>query len=329
MAEKIDLGNAYETSYNTRGGGTFGACDWSLNKNGIPKFYKAKDGDDTPNKLVIIPYKIKSRLHPWVHAGKRKIGDYVYSLDIWIHRKVGPGEVTVICPAQSYGKACPLCEAANKWTPPNDNPKMANPFKAKRRMYYNVLDMSDPENGLSVFDVSHFCFEKELIGAASRKGESGQPVRFADLDNKYGRTIKFYGEKEKLGANDMTKFKDFEFIERKVDVTDYVEKAISFDELLTLHTYEEIMMIMNGTDEEESSADPGPNEPDTSAKDEGKPDADDEDAALEARRKAKAAAKAEGANPCPSGHKFGVEWGDFPECKKDTCPAYKACGVAG
>lgn len=327
MAEKVDLGNTYETSYNTRGGSSVGACDWSLNKTGIPKFYKAKDGDDTPNKLVTIPYKIKNKLHPLVHAGRRSVGDYVYNLDIWIHKKVGAGEITVICPAQSYGKACPICEAAKNWEP--EKPNQMNPFKAQRRVYYNVIDMADPEEGLKVFDVSHYYFEKELIGAASRKGTNGQLVRFADPDNAIGKIIKFYGEKEKKGGFESVKFKDFDFIERKIDINGFINKAISFDELLTLHSYDDLVAIMNGTDEEESDADPESNEPDTIAKDEGKPDADDEDAALEARRKAKAAAKAEGANPCPSGYKFGIEWGDHPECKKDTCPAYKACGVAG
>lgn len=326
MSKNYDLGNAYELSYASRGGESLGACNWSLSRNGIPKFYKAKDGDDSPNKIVIVPYRIKSKLHPWVHSGKRKIGDLAYSLDIWVHRKVGPGEVAVICPAQSYGKACPLCEAASKWTPPKDDPRAQNPFKAKRRMYYNIIDMSDPEEGLKVFDVSHAYFEKELIGTASRRGENGQPIRFADPDNSIGKMIRFFGEKDKTYG---TKFKDFEFLERKVDITGFIDKAVSFDELLTLHTYDEIMMIMTGTDEEESDADSEPGESSENVADERKPDTDDEDAALEARRKAKEAAKAEGANPCPSGYKFGIEWGDHPECKKDSCPAYKACGVAG
>lgn len=322
--KKIDLGNTYEESYNSRGGASHGACNWSK-FNGSIKFYKAKEN---VNKVAIVPYEIKTNLHPLVKAGKRKVGDFAYNLDIWVHKKVGPGEATVICPSKTYGKACPLCEAADKAYKENDQ-DTAKAFKAGRRVYYNIIDMSDPEEGLQVFDVSHYLFEKELIGAASRKGDNGQMVRFADPDNKYGRTIKFYGEKEKLGANEMMKFKDFDFIERKVEVGDYVEKAVSFDELLTLHTYDEIMMIMNGTDEEDSNADPEPDKPSEEVAEEKKPEADDEDAALEARRKAKEAAKAEGANPCPSGHKFGVEWGDYPECKKDTCPAYKACGVAG
>ena len=329
MAENYDLGNSYDISYNTRGGVNRGICDWNQSKNGAPKFYKAKEGDDTPNKLIIVPYKIKSKAHPWVFQGKRKIGDLAYSLDIWTHYKVGPGEVSLVCPAFNYGKACPLCEMAEKWNPPADNPKAKNPYKAQRRMYYNVLDITDPDDGLKVFDVSHACFEKELIGAAQRKGTNGQSVHFADVDNATGRMVKCFGEKTNGGGFNYTKFKDFEFIERKIDVRPFIDKTISFDELLTLYSYDEIMAIIVGVDEEDSGADPESSEPGTDAKEETGFMNADEDAALEARRKAKEAAKAEGANPCPSGYKFGIEWSDYPECKKDICPVYKQCGVAG
>lgn len=321
MTKNYDLGNAYELSYNSRGGTSNGACDWSLAKGGLPKFYKAKEGDDTPNKIVIVPYEIKSKLHPWVHAGKRKIGDLAYVLDVKVHQKVGPGEVSVLCPS-NYGKSCPLCEAEKSWEGRGKDDQ--NPFKAKRRVYYNVLDMSDPEDGLKVFDVSHYYFEKELISAAARKGADGRPVPFANV--KDGKTIKFFGVKKTTGKFPSIEFKDFEFVDRKVDIVDYVEKAISFDELLTLHTYDEIMMIMTGTDEEDSNAGSEPDESSEDVADERKPDTDDEDAALEARRKAKEAAKAEGGDACPSGHEFGVDWGDYPECKRDTCALYRKCG---
>lgn len=325
MAKNIDLGNTYENSYASRGGnGGKGACDWSK-YSGSVKFYKAKEN---VNKLVIIPYEIKNKVHPLVHAGKRKIGDYAYNLDIWVHKKVGPGESTVICPSKNYGKSCPLCEAADKAYKDNDQ-ENAKALKASRRVYYNVIDMADPDEGLEVFDVSHYYFEKELIGSASRKGENGQMVRFADPDNKYGKIVKFYGEKEKVGTFESMKFKDFDFVERKIDVNDFIEDAVSFDELLTLHSYDEIMAIMTGVDEEDTPDDSEPSHNTSDEEDSQNSPATDEDAALEARRKAKEATKPDNDNPCPHGYEFGVEWGDHPECKKETCPVYKKCGVAG
>jgi len=324
MAKKVDLGDSYENSFNTRGGNSRGACDWSK-YSGTIKFYKAKEN---LNKLVIVPYEIKDDIHPLVKAGKRKVGDFAYNLDIWVHAKIGPGESTVICPSKSFGKSCPICEAVEHAYKTNDT-ETAKALKARRRVYYNVIDMADPEEGLEVFDVSHYYFEKELIGSASRRGENGQMVRFADPDNRYGKIIKFYGEKEKTGSFESMKFKDFDFAERKIDVNELISKAVSFDELLTLHNYDDIMAIMNGTDEEESHANPESSKSDTSDEEEEEsPSEEDEDAALERRRKEKAAAKVE-KNPCPHGHKFGIEWGDHPECKKDTCPEYKKCGMQG
>jgi hypothetical protein len=301
-------------SYNSRGSGGKGACDWSKHSGGV-KFYKPKEG---VNKLNIIPYEIKSELHPLVKAGKRKVGDLSYVMDIWVHQRVGPGEAAITCPSKNYGKACPLCEAADKAYKDGDA-EAAKAFKAKRRVYYNVEDVVDPDEGVQVFDVSHFYFEKELIGAAKRKGEEGAIVRFADPDMKIGKVIKCYGEKEKQGGFDVMKFKDFEFVDRKVDsVDDLIDDAVSFDELLTINSYDEIIAIMTGVDDDEDGGPPPKTEEDEA------PARKPKHSAEEPRMK-----EVEDDKPkCPvKGGTFGADNDKFEEC--EDCKQWKECARAG
>jgi hypothetical protein len=317
---KRDLGDAYEISYNSRGSGGKGACDWSRHSGGV-KFYKPKEG---VNKINIIPYEIRDELHPLVKAGKRKVGDLSYVMDVWVHQRVGPGEAAVVCPSKNYGKACPLCEAQDACYKKGDE-EGAKAFKASRRVYYNIEDVVDPDEGVQVFDVSHFMFEKELIGAAKRKGEEGAIVRFADPDVKIGKVIKCYGEKEKSGGFEVMKFKDFEFVDRKVDSVDgLIDDAISFDSLLTLHNYDEIVEIMTGVDSEEAKPK--------------KSHQDDEDTVPKSRKKTpepeeedrpkKHHLEADDGPSCPvKGGVFGKDNDNYEEC--ENCNLWKACARAG
>ena len=317
---KRDLGDAYEISYNSRGSGGKGACDWSRHSGGV-KFYKPKEG---VNKINIIPYEIKDELHPLVKAGKRKVGDLSYVMDIWVHQRVGPGEAAVICPSKNYGKACPICEAQDSCYKKGDE-EGAKAYKASRRVYYNVEDVTDPDEGVQVLDVSDFLFEKELIGAAKRKGEEGAIVRFADPDMKIGKVIKCYAEKEKSGGYETMKFKDFEFLDRKNDSVDaLIDEAISFDALLTLRSYDEIVEVMTGVDSDEAPAKKGKQ--------------DDEDAAPRSRRKEpepeeekpkekRHVDEDDDAPKCPSKHRFGKDNDQFPEC--EDCKLWKNCARAG
>ncbi len=238
--------DVYDYSYTNRGSGGKGACDWSKHS-GPVKFYKPKDSGY--NKFNIIPFVIRTNLHPLVRAGKKKVGDLVYNLDVMEHRKIGPGKESVLCPAQ-FGKFCPVCEAQQKAYKDGDS-EAVKLFTAKRRVYYNIVDMLDPEEGVQVLDVSHFLFEKELISAAKRKGEEGAIVRFSSPDAKVGKIIKVYTEKEKSGGFETIKFKDFEFLNRTEDTDRYIDEAVSFDDLLTLLSPEDITAIMMGVDPDE------------------------------------------------------------------------------
>ena len=247
--------------------------------------YKMLDRDDieffTPkegrNRINIVPYVVKSKNHPLVKSGDLEIGDKDYIMDVFVHRGIGPSESSVVCLKETYGKPCPICEQAAALKKQGKE-KEAAALKPSRRAFYNVIDSKEPEK-LKVFETSHYLFEKELIEEA-RDDEEGGFVDFADEEN--GKEIKFRCSKVTKSGMEFNEFKSFSFEERDDNISDeLLEKAISFDEILNVPTYEEAEKILYGSDDEDDKDEDDDDDEDDnkskSKKSKSKSDDDDED----------------------------------------------------
>jgi hypothetical protein len=361
--KKGSLAKRAQQSFDTRdkGGNQSAAFDWKKIQGEI-KFYKPKEGK---NYINIIPYEVKTTNHPLVRQKEMEIGDLDYLMDIWLHKGLGPSQTDVICPKKNYGKPCPACEAASKAY--NDGDKeLGGDLKASRRVLYNVVDTTDPESGVQVFDVSHFLFEKELIEAARDEAK----LEFADPDQ--GDTITFRAVETTKGKMKFLEFKGFAFTPRKVRVEDAdLDDAISFDEILRTTTAEEITKIMYGADDDDeppkahadsdrpargsrrATQEPEgePEEPEEPEPEEkparasrraaAAPEPEPEEPASRASRRSRQAAeeapepepatarksqRQKTAQECPSGYEFGKDNDEYEEC--DKCELWDACARA-
>ena len=196
----------YNSAYEEKdkgGSSRKGVIDWK--KVGKANFLELEDGK---NMFDIIPYEIKSKLHPLVRSGKSKVGDLDFMLDVWVHRYMGVNNDTdVLCPKKNYGRSCPICDEQSKLY--NDGKeKEAKAFKASRRVYMNVRPIVSGKVGdLAVFEASHYLFMKELLEEAHDCSNGEDIVPFADIEN--GKTIKFRTEEEAFGKNKVTHFRSF------------------------------------------------------------------------------------------------------------------------
>jgi len=243
------LAKRYQASYENKG--SSGSRARVMN-------YKALDRDDieffTPkegrNRINIIPYIIKTKNHPLVKKGEFEIGDKDYVMDVFVHRGVGPSEASVVCLKETYGKACPICEQMVLLRKQGKE-KEAGTLKPSRRVFYNVQDLKEPEK-LKIFETSHYLFEQELIEEA-RDDDEGGFIDFADEEK--GKEIKFRCSKVSKGGLEFNEFKSFSFEERDDNIPDeLIESAISFDEILTVPTYEEAEKILYGQDDDEDES---------------------------------------------------------------------------
>ena len=322
------LEKRFNKAYDSRnsGGTRKSALDWSKVEN--VKFYKLKEG---VNKIDIVPYFVKSNEHPLVKSGDLKIGDMDYVLDIWVHKNIGPADTDVVCLKKNYGKACPVCDQSDEYRKQGKQEE-SDAYKAKRRVFYNVVDLNAEDEGIQVLEQSHFKFEKELLEEA-RAGDETQPFYNPDK----GVSVKFRGSAGTFKGGKMVEPKNFSFIARDGSITKLVKKAISFDELITLHNADDLFALMNGVDDDEEDAAPRKatrkaveedDEEEAPKPRSKKPADDDDDEDDDPKPKTQAKDEEDETPKCPAGHKFGKDNDETPEC--EACPPalWRQCAKA-
>lgn len=273
-------------------GGSFLAFDWKGKK---VKFWKPKERGDY--RIDIIPYKIASKNHPDCKRGA-SIGDEVYSLDFFTHGYVGAGQVTVLCPKETYGKACPICEQAEiALREHGKESKEYGSLKPKHRVLYNVVNPDDENEEIMLFEETFAFFEQELNKFAGNRGrrKGGEFVRFADVSE--GLTVVFTAEENKFNGKPFFKYNSWDFEERdKPHSKSIVDAAYALDDYLVVKSYDELKEILYGSEEAEDEA----------------PDAPEEKPVKEPE-KAEAPKK-----KCPKGRVFGKDY-DRAADECDTC----------
>lgn len=352
--KKGGLAKRYKASYESKGssGGKAGVMNWGK-VDGDVQFFSPTEGK---NRINIIPYTIKTKNHPLVKKGEFEVGDSDYVMDVFVHRGVGPSEASVLCLKQTYGKPCPICEQSALLRKQGKEDE-ASALKPSRRVFYNIQDMKNPDT-LKVFEASHFLFEKELIDEA-RDDDEGGFVDFADSET--GKEIKFRTSKVSRGGFEFNEFKSFSFEDRDENIPDeLLEKAISFDEIMNVPTYEEAEKILYGRDdnededddEQEDEAPAKKTKPSKKVVEEDEEEEDEEDESApkpsektktpavenddeqeneeneENEAPVKKPAKKEkdckgDCGKCPFGHKFGVDTDGFDDC--DDCDVWDKC----
>lgn len=330
------LAKRYATSYQTKDNGGNNITR-VINFPADTEFFTPQEGRNT---VSIVPYTIKTDKHPLVRNKTLEVGDMDYIMDVWEHRGVGPTQANVLCLQHTYGKPCPICEEANRLKKEGHDEE-AKALKAKRRVYYNVLDPKDDK--VKVFATSHYLFEKELIEEA-RDDDEGGYIDFADPEE--GKDVRFRANKTSFQKQEYFEYKSFSFVDRKAPLSKHtLEEAISFDEYLDVPTYDRVEKVLYGSD----------NDDDEDDLDEGKGDlpvvVDDDEYDAQSRKskaepkrsqsKSKAKVKedddadddsvpfdvdeddAPKKGRCPYGYKFGKDNDKHDEC--DDCDVWNDC----
>ena len=134
MADSYDFGDRYERNAQEpqRGGKKReGIFDFGGKE---VKFYKPsfdKEAKSNINRIDIVPYEITSSKHPLVANGSWKKGQKDYMLEVYVHKSVGPDFATVICPRETYGHKCPICDKMFEAIRRGGDKKAGNTLRAK------------------------------------------------------------------------------------------------------------------------------------------------------------------------------------------------------
>jgi hypothetical protein len=347
----MNLGNRYQQQFDSRDDGGARKADviaWGK----APQLKFFKPDLEGRNKFNILPYQIKSKNHPEVVAGRAKVGDWDYVMDMWIHRSIGPNKVDFLCTKKTYGKRCACCEEVERLY--NDKrTDEAKSLKATRRVVYNVqpIEKGGPSDTVQVFNVSHYLFAKELMEEANSCANGKGVIPFADPDQ--GKIVSFRAAEEKTGTNTRTEFKSFQFLDRDEEISDEIlDQCISFDEFLVVPTPAEVEAAMYGTDVDpvetgEHSADTEERETSRQSSRRSVPENDpEEDTGRSSRRPPRedppeevpeqTSSRGSGRKKdedvivdCPKGYTFGVDRDNKSGCSRCPDNVYEACQRAG
>lgn len=218
-----------------------GATSLSLPE-GATLFKLKKEG---PHRIDILPYEV-GKGNPYADPG-----DLHFERTYFTHRGIGPEQNTYVCARKTAGKQCPICDyiAKARRKPDADNDALKE-LEPKERQLWNVLDLSEPDKGPKVWDVSYHLFGKFL----------DKKIRNADPDDGYekffhledGFTIKLGVEEKSFAGNTFFTAEDLEFKARKEAYDDdMLEKAFCLDDIPKIVEYDKLKKIFLQEDSED------------------------------------------------------------------------------
>jgi hypothetical protein len=302
-----------ENYANKDNSGRFGGIFEESKRAGV-QFFKCKEDD---HEIFIVPY-IVGEQHPRLKAGKVD-----FLLDVFVHRKVGINEDSVICLNRTYKEPCPICEYQAQLKAADDpDEALIKSLNPTRRNIFNIVccdSQKEIDKGIQVWDVSQWLFTNPLEELAHKKKGGGE-VMYADIDE--GKIISF---RKKGSGVTSTEYTAFEFKDRDEIPDEILEAAHCLDELIHKPEYDEVATLFFGNEEKEEK-------PPVKAKEKAKEKEEEEEKppvkkTLSKKEEPKDVPDpgAEEVTECPGGAAFGTDYNEYDECGE--CDVRKQCAA--
>lgn len=194
------------------------------------------------NRLSIIPFEVTKNNFDGIEPG-----ELWYKASVLVHSQVGVNKQMVLCP-KMFNKKCPICdmeqELAEQGVDWNDKERQA--LRAKKREVYNVIDMDKPEDGIQILECSYATFGKKLDAEVEDDEANGA---FPDPDE--GLIVVARGVEATFGTRKYVDIDKIMFEERDPLDDETLNEAVDLHAALKVMTYDEIVNLINGGDDEE------------------------------------------------------------------------------
>ena len=204
-------------------------------------------------RIRIIPYKV-GKGNPYADEGSLH-----YERTYFVHRGIGPNQDSYVCLKKTCGKPCPVCDhrAKMEQNPKSDEDEIKQLFP-KERQLFNVIDLSNEEDGVQLWDNSFHLFGKLLDAEINNADPDENFANFFHLED---------GMDLKLGVAQQTgggyKYMEVETIGFKARTEaldpDLLDEAMPLDELLKVVPYDKLKAIFlqkeEGADDDDDDDD--------------------------------------------------------------------------
>lgn len=244
------------------------------------------------NRLSIIPFEVSR-----ANADGVEVGELWYKAQVKVHTQVGVNKQMIICP-KMFNKKCPICEMEQELSEQGAewDSKERQALRAKTRELYNVINMDKPEDGIQILEAAYNTFGKKLDAEVEDDEANGA---FPDPDE--GLIVVARGVKASFAGRDYIDIDKITFEERDALDDETMSEAVDLHAALKVLTYDEIVNLINGGEEDEAP------KPKKSIKSKAKPVDEDEDEDEDEEE------EAETRRPAPRGAKKKAEPEEEPD----------------
>jgi len=205
--------------------------------------------------LDILPYEVTDAKHP-DRDDENEIavpGTLWFKRPYWVHRNVGSGNDTAVCPLMSAKKPCPICEYRSKLQKKGADAEEIKALRPSKRNLYVVVPLNDREEEATphIFDISDYNFQK-LLNEEIQTDESYEV--FPDLEE--GLTLKVRFDASTIGnSKPYAEASRIDFKEREPYEESILDEVPNLDVVLTILPYDELNAKFFEVDTEEVGED--------------------------------------------------------------------------
>ena len=234
--QKQDLIRRHEESVANKDNTQFGSI---IDNSKIPEgigFWKCSFAD---HSIDYIPFVAGPNMPKLFENDKKKAikeGEFIWSVDLWTHGRVGVQEYPYVCPAKTNGEPCPICEHLQQNRDTYSKEEYGR-ISATRQTIHLIWchDNSEEEaKGIQLWQIAYYFMEKTLKGIAGQ-GKGGGTNPYFDPD--IGKKVAFTKE----GSGSKWKFLYHAFVDRDEPIPDKIlDQAFSLDSVVKYASYDEI-----------------------------------------------------------------------------------------
>ena len=198
-------------------------------------------------ELEFIPFIVTDR-NPMIE--EEDVGSLHYEMTYWRHRGIGSRKRYVICPEQTFGNRCPICEHVDQLREEDyeANKKLIGKLYAQERQLFCILNHAEKKKGLQIWDVAYGNFGEVLDDRLDRRRENEELVDFHDPED--GMTLIVSLKEEKIEKTKYLKCNYIDFRARRSPVPQkFFDEAPVLDELPVEMSYDEIKNLLHESDD--------------------------------------------------------------------------------
>jgi len=195
-------------------------------------------------EIDILPYVVSDAFHP----------DEIEKGSLWYRRTYRLHFLErqpVVCP-RSVNKPCPICEEVDRLSKDYDvNKDLIRALKSREQCLFNIVDPSDKERNIKVFNWSSYKFA-QVLERELDETDDFDDCGFADLEG--GSTLKFRLSENTYEGRKFLETTRLDFRRPRQDYDESIlDEVADLDKILKVKSYEEISRLFLGLEESEES----------------------------------------------------------------------------